>query len=220
MHQTFKSMDYAHDEAGTWQRASIPFDNGGALTILLPEEGHFDELAHDSDQLRWAFSTCAASADNSAKDSCAADNAANNAADNDEAAAGREVTSDSRPVDMALPTFDIENSFQSDDIMKTFEAMGVVEAFDQDNADFTRMVDIRSHGENLFIGSIIQGTAIKVNESGAKAAAYTKVGMTTAGMEVPVDLIEFTVDRPFLYSYTTPDGIPLFIGMVRDLPEK
>jgi hypothetical protein len=29
--------------------------------------------------------------------------------------------------------------------------------------------------------------------------------------------MDFIVDRPFLYEYTTPDGVPLFIGVVRNL---
>jgi serine protease inhibitor len=67
----------------------------------------------------------------------------------------------------------------------------------------------------LFIGSIVQGTKIEVNEAGAKAAAYTKIGMKSTS--APVEHLDFTVDRPFLYEYDTPDGIPLFIGVVRNL---
>ena len=53
------------------------------------------------------------------------------------------------------------------------------------------------------------------NQAGAKAMSFTKVGADFAS--APVDNVEFTVDRPFLYSYVTPDGIPLFIGAVRNL---
>ena len=54
-----------------------------------------------------------------------------------------------------------------------------------------------------------------MNEAGAKAMSFTKVGADS--VSAPVDNVEFTVDRPFLYSYVTPDGIPLFIGAVRNL---
>lgn len=53
------------------------------------------------------------------------------------------------------------------------------------------------------------------NQAGAKAMSFTKAGADFAS--APVDNVEFTVDRPFLYSYVTPDGIPLFIGAVRNL---
>ena len=45
--------------------------------------------------------------------------------------------------------------------------------------------------------------------------SFTKV--SEASVIAPADNVEFTVDRPFLYSYVTPDGIPLFIGAVRNL---
>ena len=77
------------------------------------------------------------------------------------------------------------------------------------------MVDTGSHGENLYIGSILQGTRIKVNEAGAKAMSFTKASTDSAS--APADNVEFTIDRPFLYSYVTPDGVPLFIGAVRNL---
>lgn len=48
MHRTFSQMAYGHDEYNTWQRVEIPFDNGGNLAIVLPAEGHFDELAGDA----------------------------------------------------------------------------------------------------------------------------------------------------------------------------
>lgn len=91
----------------------------------------------------------------------------------------------------------------------------MTDAFSAGDADFTKMVDAGSHGENLYIGSILQGTRIAVNEAGAKAMSFTKAGADFTS--APVDNVEFTVDRPCLYSYVTPDGIPLFIGAVRNL---
>mgnify|MGYP000030326415 FL=1 len=105
--------------------------------------------------------------------------------------------------------------FDSEATIKAFEKLGVTDAFSAGDADFTKMIDTGSHGENLYIGSILQGTRIEVNEAGAKAMSFTKVGADS--VSAPVDNVEFTVDRPFLYSYVTPDGIPLFIGEVRNL---
>ena len=96
-----------------------------------------------------------------------------------------------------------------------FDTYLVDEVTSVGDADFTKMIDTGSHGENLYIGSILQGTRIEVNEAGAKAMSFTKVGADS--VSAPVDNVEFTVDRPFLYSYVTPDGIPLFIGAVRNL---
>ena len=67
----------------------------------------------------------------------------------------------------------------------------------------------------MFIGAIVQGTRIEVTEAGAKAAAYTQIDMELAMM--PVETVDFNVDRPFLYEFDSPDGLPLFIGAVTEL---
>ena len=105
--------------------------------------------------------------------------------------------------------------FDSEATIKAFEKLGVTDAFSAGDADFTKMVDAGSHGENLYIGSILQGTCIAVDEAGAKAAGFVKLGVEA--ISAPADDVEFTADRPFLYSFVTPDGIPLFIGAVRNL---
>lgn len=204
MHRTFSQMAYGHDEFNTWQRVEIPFDNGGNLAIVLPAEGHFDELAGDAKKLGWAFGTCSASSLGEGARGCAADSPS-----------GWGVSVDSATVNVSLPRFTIDSTFDPETTIKTFEKLGATDAFSADTADFTKMVDAGSRGEHLFIGSILQGTRIEVNEAGAKAMSFTKAGADSAG--APVDNVEFTVDRPFLYSYATPDGVPLFIGAVRNL---
>lgn len=73
MHRTFSQMAYGHDEYNTWQRVEIPFDNGGNLAIVLPAEGHFDELAGDAEKLSWAFGTCSTASLGEGAMGCAAD---------------------------------------------------------------------------------------------------------------------------------------------------
>lgn len=73
MHRAFSQMAYGHDEYNTWQRVEIPFDNGGNLAIVLPAEGHFDELAGDAQKLGWAFGTCSSASLGEGAMGCAAD---------------------------------------------------------------------------------------------------------------------------------------------------
>ena len=204
MHRTFSQIAYGHDEYNTWQRVEIPFDNGGNLAIVLPAEGHFDELAGDAEKLSWAFGTCSTASLGEGAMGWAADSMP-----------GWGVSVNSVMVNVTLPRFTIDSMFDSEATIKAFEKLGVTDAFSAGDADFTKMIDTGSHGENLYIGSILQGTRIEVNEAGAKAMSFTKVGADS--VSAPVDNVEFTVDRPFLYSYVTPDGIPLFIGAVRNL---
>ena len=197
-------MTYSHDEYNTWQRVEIPFDNSGNLAIVLPAKGHFDELAGNAEKLGWAFGTCSSASPGEDAMGCTADSLP-----------GWGVSVNSATVNVSLPRFTVDSMFDSEATIKAFEKLGATDAFSAGDADFTKIVDTDSHGENLYIGSILQGTRIEVNEAGAKAMSFTKAGADFTS--APVDNIEFTVDRPFLYSYVTPDGIPLFIGAVRNL---
>ncbi|MBT1164495.1 serpin family protein [Bifidobacterium felsineum] len=202
MNQTFEGMVWAHDSNSTWQRISIPFDNGGALTVLLPAAGSFDDIIQNTEKLHWALSTCLGS---SYQYGCMTD-----------APEGWGVAAEPALVNVALPRFTITSTFSSDDSIEALKKLGVTDAFAAGIADFSKMTDA-APAEELFIGSIIQGTRIAVNEHGAKASAFTKAGASSAGAPSQQQIVEFTVDRPFLYMLTTPDDVPLFIGAVRNL---
>lgn len=200
MQRLFDGMVWARDnDNGTWQRVSIPFDNGGSLTILLPAAGHFDEIASDTQKLRWALGTCLGE-----EYGCAVD-----------ASAGWGVSSNPTLVNVRLPKFAIDSTFASGETIAAFEKLGVTDAFTPGTADLSKMT--ASSTDELFIGSIIQGTRIEVNENGAKAAAFTKVDAKSGSAPAQPKYVEFTVDRPFIYALTTPDDVPLFVGAVRNL---
>ena len=95
-------------------------------------------------------------------------------------------------VDLWLPKFMTENSYQLSEI---FKALGVKQAF-TDDADFSRM----SEAEKLKIDSVIHKTFIDVDEEKTEAAAVTMIGMVGAtAMPDPVPTAEFHADRPFVY---------------------
>lgn len=201
MNRSFDGMVWAHDTNNTWQRVSIPFDNGGALTILLPAAGSFDDIVQDTTKLRWALSTCLGA---SYQYGCMTD-----------APEGWGVSAEPALVNVSLPRFTIDTTFASDDTIAALKELGVSDAFTPGTANLGKMTD--SSTDALFIGSIIQGTRIEVNEHGAKASAFTKAGTDAAGAPAQQQSVDFTVNRPFLYALTTPDNIPLFIGAVRNL---
>ena len=193
MSQQFDSLPYLRDADNGWQRVDILFDNGGALSVILPDQGRFDDLAGDAVSLRDAFE-----------------------ADPQTVLAASDAEG-FPPVTMQLPRFSVDNSFADDQVKTVLRNLGITDAFDANAADFSKM-GTGKNGEPLFVGSVVQGTHIEVNEHGAKAAAFSKVGVDAAGApEIPDNLVEFTVDRPFLFALTTPDGVPLFIGAIRNL---
>lgn len=98
------------------------------------------------------------------------------------------------------------------DLIKDMKAMGMVDAFNCDKADFSAL----SPAE-LFIGLLDQHTYIKVDEEGTEAAAVTIVGLnlTSAGPSHPVD---FHIDRPFVFMIKEKStGTILFMGKITKL---
>lgn len=116
-------------------------------------------------------------------------------------------------VRLRVPRFAIANTFDKDATKAALSKIGIIDAFNNNTANFSKLTS--NPKLPLYISSVIQGTRIEVTETGAKAAAYTKVD--ASAVSAVAGSQRFTVDRPFLYEYASPEGIPLFIGVVRNL---
>jgi serpin B len=112
-------------------------------------------------------------------------------------------------VKLAFPRFEYRTQASLKDALKE---MGMSIAFEPGLADFSAM---SPDGKNLFIQDVIHEAFIAVDEDGTEAAAATAVvvGRTSA----PQDIVELTVDRPFLYAIRDNDtGAILFLGRLLD----
>ncbi len=115
-------------------------------------------------------------------------------------------------VKSSLPKFESAYSTELSDVLKT---LGITDAFDPENADFSRLG--RSDAGNLYISQVRHKTAITVAEEGTKAAAATIVEMM-AGAAFRPDLKFVILDRPFVYMIVDcRDQVPVFIGTVMDM---
>lgn len=93
-----------------------------------------------------------------------------------------------KSVNLSLPKFDIESSFE---LIKVLKQLGVKSAF-SDAADFSGISD-----EKLYISSIAHKANITANEKGTEAAAATAVMMRK--MSVNLENVDFKVNKPFLF---------------------
>jgi serpin B len=119
------------------------------------------------------------------------------------------ILQDLTPTRVALtfPRFEFESSFSLKD---TLAAMGMQTAFSP-AADFSRMTGTRE----LFIGEVVHKAFVSVDEAGTEAAAATAVIMPASAM--PEDLVEVTVDRPFVFLIRdNQTRTVLFVGRVVD----
>lgn len=129
----------------------------------------------------------------------------------DEINAELETEHNVKDVVLHMPKFECESGGS---LLEMLECLGVREAFDPLSAAFGEMTD---SSEKLYISKIIQAAKIVCDEDGTEAAAATLAAMDAGGAMPAEDIIEFTVDRPFLYEIKTASGETLFMGVMQDI---
>lgn len=113
----------------------------------------------------------------------------------------------------SIPKFETEYSVEMSEILKN---MGMPTAFDGGKADFRGLGT--SSGGNISIGRVLHKTYISVSENGTKAGAATIVEMKDESCEMPTDIKEVYLDRPFVYMLVDCENdFPFFIGTVTDI---
>ncbi|MBN2876490.1 MAG: serpin family protein [Bacilli bacterium] len=105
-------------------------------------------------------------------------------------------------VHITIPKFTFQNTISLNTCM---ENLGQTSIWEPSTTNFSLITNLP-----FSIEDITQIAKIQIDEVGVKvAAATTIVGSTSAG---PSEIIEFKVDRPFLYVILSPDNIPMFFG--------
>ena len=131
----------------------------------------------------------------------------------DELNAEFETAYDEKKDVLSMPKFECESGGS---LLEMLERLGVREAFDPGAASFGGITDDKD--VILYISEIIQAAKIICDEEGTEAAAATLVTMDAGGvMPVEEELVEFIVDRPFLYEIKTSSGETLFMGVMQDI---
>jgi len=114
-------------------------------------------------------------------------------------------------VNAALPRFSFD---YTQDLKDALVAMGMPDAFDGEEADFTRMGT--AGGNPLYIGFVLQKTFIDVTPLGTRAGAAAAVGMMAGS--APLDPKTVTLDRPFVFGIVdSATNLPLFLGVANSL---
>ena len=110
-------------------------------------------------------------------------------------------------VNLSLPKFDISSQA---DLAEGLQALGVTDVFDPAASDFSPMT---TELEGIYVSQVKHGVRVAVDEEGVTAAAYTVMAMSGSSAP-PEDEVDVVLDRPFLFALTSPDGLPLFAGVV------
>ncbi len=117
---------------------------------------------------------------------------------------------------LRMPRFKLDYSFSA---KAGLQALGLADAFDNENADF-RPIAERLDGvaiEAIWIEDAVQKAFVEVNEEGSEAAAATAIFLAPVTLSEPPPPVEVTMDRPFIFLLRHSDtGAVLFMGRVLD----
>ena len=108
-------------------------------------------------------------------------------------------------INLSVPKFDIKSQTN---LQSGLEKMGVTELFQFGKADFSASLK-----EPAYITAVNQAVRVAIDEKGVTAAAYIEFPGAGAAMP-PDEIVDFVLDRPFLFVITNIDGIVLFTGTV------
>lgn len=113
-----------------------------------------------------------------------------------------EEASHLQKVNVSLPKFKQTSEF---DLIRPLTAMGIKNAFDENDADFSGITSMKP----FFVEAVIHKTYVDVDEEGSEAAAATGVVFADSLS------VTFNANHPFLFLIRdNPSGAILFIGRI------
>lgn len=112
-------------------------------------------------------------------------------------------------VTLSLPKFDINESLELRDIISM---LGAPSIFSEKLADFSSLFP----NKDVLISSIVHCARLRIDEEGGEGAAFTGITMAPTSLPPSEEKMEIVFDRPFAFSLLSPNGEPLFTGIVND----
>ena len=115
-------------------------------------------------------------------------------------------------IDLSIPKFDVSSDL---DLLDTLTQLGVTDVQTIGMADFTPLTT--ANEQPLFLAQAKHAARVTIDENGCEAAAYTILEADAAAALPPDEVVEFTLDEPFVFAITGIDGLPLFVGVVNEV---
>lgn len=110
-------------------------------------------------------------------------------------------------INLSLPKFDV---VQQQDLVAGMQALGLTDVFDMEAADFSPLTEETP----LCVDGINHAARVVIDEEGCKGAAFTVLILAGFAPLPEVEEIDLALDRPFIFTVSSQDNLPLFAGVV------
>jgi serpin B len=112
-------------------------------------------------------------------------------------------------VNRSIPKFDVASEL---DLIGGLQNLGVTDIFSFEASDFTPL----TNDTDVAISKATHGARVMIDEEGCKAVAFT--ALEYAGSPPPPDeIVDFVLDRPFIFVITSQTDLPLFVGIINNI---
>ena len=110
-------------------------------------------------------------------------------------------------INMTIPKFDVASDL---DLKEGLQDLGVTDVFDPQKGNCEGILEPQT--EQMYVSKVDHAARVAIDEEGVTAAAYTVEVLDGAG--APDEILEFVLDRPFMFAITGPGNAILFAGVV------
>ena len=170
----------------------LGFQSGYHMWLILPDEGYtVDELVSGGEAMEFLFASKYGNWDEEAQEYV-----------------GAWPNQEFLRVNLSLPKFDVSSELELSDGLK---ALGITDVFDGGVSNFDPLG--ASTDDPLYVGKAQHAARVTIDEEGCTAASYVDLMLVGAALP-PDEIVDFTLDRPFLFAITGSSNLPLFLGVV------
>ncbi len=113
-------------------------------------------------------------------------------------------------VHLSLPKFRVSGQT---DLIEMLRSNGVTDVLYADTSNFSPLALSRN---DIYLQAATHSAVVEIDEQGITGAAFTDLPFGMGGPD-PDEIIDFVVDRPFVFVVTGADGSVLFSGAVRNI---
>ena len=115
-------------------------------------------------------------------------------------------------VNLSVPQFDVSGTTN---LKPALSSAGLAAIFNPLGNDFSpSIIRANDNDDPVYLDSIHQDTRVKIDEKGVVAASYIELNFGAGAAMPPEEIIDFVLDRPFLFVIASRDNLPLFAGIV------